>query len=124
MDQSAMLSLVGGLYDKLVSDVADKVLAKLAQQQESKPAFDPAELASELDYKKLSDALASHLDYNEVVALQLDYAALANEIDYGSLGTEIDLCDVASELDSDSIASALDLSEKIREEIRMMLRSL
>lgn len=123
MDQSAMLSLVGGFYDKLVSDVADKVLAKLAQQQESKPAFDAAALASELDYRRLADALAGQLDYAEIAG-QLDYSELAGELDHGSLISEIDLCDLAGELDSDSIASALDLSEKIREEIRMMLRSL
>lgn len=108
MDQSAMLSLVGGFYDKLVSDVADKVLAALA---------------GELVYRRLADALAGQLDYAEIAG-QLDYSELGGEIDYGSLYGEIDLCDLASEIDSDSIASALDLSEKIREEIRMMLRSL
>lgn len=123
MDQAAMLNLVGGFYDKLVSDVADKVLAKLAQQQESRPAFDPAGLAGELDYKKLSDALAGHLDYTELVG-SIDYSELAGEIDYGSLQSEVDLCDLASELDPESIASSIDLSEKIREEIRTMLRSL
>lgn len=123
MDQSEMLSLVGGLYDKLVSDVADKVLAKLAQQQESKPAFDPAALASELDYRELANALSGQLDYAEIAG-QLDYSELSGEIDYGSLSSEVDLCDLAGELDPDSIASAIDLSEKIREEIRMMLRSL
>jgi len=123
MDQAAMLSLVGGFYDKLVSDVADKVLAKLAQQQESRPTFDPAALAGELDYKKLADALAGHLDYTELVG-SIDYSELAGELNYGSLQSEVDLCDLASELDPDAIASGIDLSEKIREEIRMMLRSL
>ena len=76
MDQSAMLSLVGGFYDKLVSDVADKVMAKLAQDNsvferiekwvtclENKTAFNLAELAGELDYQRLADALAGQLDY-------------------------------------------------------------
>jgi hypothetical protein len=29
MDQSQMLSLIGGFYDKLVSDVADKVTTQI-----------------------------------------------------------------------------------------------
>ena len=41
MDQANMLSIVGGLYDKLVADVADAVISKLKAENVAVMALDP-----------------------------------------------------------------------------------
>ena len=41
MDQANMLSIVGGLYDKLVADVADTVIGKLKAENVAVMALDP-----------------------------------------------------------------------------------
>ena len=41
MDQANMLSIVGGLYDKLVADVADAVIVKLKAENVAVMALDP-----------------------------------------------------------------------------------
>ncbi|MCH9837336.1 hypothetical protein K0U83_16860 [bacterium] len=41
MDQANMLSIVGGLYDKLVADVADVVICKLKAESVAVMALDP-----------------------------------------------------------------------------------
>lgn len=41
MDQANMLSIVGGLYDKLVADVADVVIGKLKAESVAVMALDP-----------------------------------------------------------------------------------
>lgn len=48
MDQSTMLSIVGGLYDKLVSDVSDAVVRTLKAEARAQAALDPETLASAL----------------------------------------------------------------------------
>lgn len=48
MDQANMLSIVGGLYDKLVTDVADAVICKLKAEGQAQAALDPDTLASSL----------------------------------------------------------------------------
>ena len=40
MDQANMLSIVGGLYDKLVSDVSDAVIRKLKAEGQATAALD------------------------------------------------------------------------------------
>lgn len=40
MDQANMLSIVGGLYDKLVSDVSDAVIRKLKAEGQAQAALD------------------------------------------------------------------------------------
>jgi hypothetical protein len=42
MDQSQMLSLIGGFYDKLVSDVADKVKAEINTAVMAQAVLNPA----------------------------------------------------------------------------------
>ena len=41
MDQANMLSIVGGLYDKLVADVSDVVISKLKAENVAVMALDP-----------------------------------------------------------------------------------
>jgi hypothetical protein len=41
MDQANMLSIVGGLYDKLVADVSDAVIVKLKAENVAVMALDP-----------------------------------------------------------------------------------
>lgn len=48
MDQATMLSIVGGMYDKLVSDVSDAAIRKLKAEGQATAALDPETLASSL----------------------------------------------------------------------------
>lgn len=48
MDQSQMLSILGGVYDKLVSDVADAVISKMKAETQAVLALDPETLRSSL----------------------------------------------------------------------------
>jgi len=41
MDQSQLLSIFGGVYDKLVSDVADAVISKMKAETQAVLALDP-----------------------------------------------------------------------------------
>lgn len=44
MDQSQLLSIFGGVYDKLVSDVADAVISKMKAETQAVLALDPETL--------------------------------------------------------------------------------
>lgn len=48
MDQSQMLSILGGVYDKLVSDVADAVISKMKAETQAVLALDAEALRSSL----------------------------------------------------------------------------
>lgn len=48
MDQSQMLSIFGGVYDKLVSDVADAVISKMKAETQAVLALDADALRSSL----------------------------------------------------------------------------
>ncbi len=48
MDQAQMLSILGGVYDKLVSDVADAVISKMKAETQAVLALDPETLRSSL----------------------------------------------------------------------------
>ena len=48
MDQSQMLSIFGGVYDKLVSDVADAVISKMKAETQAVLALDAEALRSSL----------------------------------------------------------------------------
>lgn len=48
MDQSQMLSIFGGVYDKLVSDVADAVISKMKAETQAVLALDAEALRNSL----------------------------------------------------------------------------
>lgn len=48
MDQAQMLSILGGVYDKLVSDVADAVISKMKAETQAVLALDAEALRSSL----------------------------------------------------------------------------
>ena len=48
MDQSQLLSIFGGVYDKLVSDVADAVISKMKAETQAVLALDADTLRSSL----------------------------------------------------------------------------
>lgn len=48
MDQSQMLSIFGGVYDKLVSDVADAVISKMKAETQAVLALDADTLKASL----------------------------------------------------------------------------
>jgi hypothetical protein len=62
MDQANMLSIVGGLYDKLVADVADAVIIKLKAENVAVMALDP-----EAVQQRLLQLLVEDTDIRETV---------------------------------------------------------
>lgn len=48
MDQSQLLSIFGGVYDKLVSDVADAVITKMKAESKALVALDPDTLRTSI----------------------------------------------------------------------------
>jgi hypothetical protein len=62
MDQANMLSIVGGLYDKLVADVSDVVISKLKAENVAVMALDP-----EAVQQRLLQLLVEDTDIRETV---------------------------------------------------------
>ena len=97
MDHSELLSLMGGMYDKLVQDVAARV-------------FQMVEI-------KLADVKPSFFDYNEIpidyerLAYRVCLTSLANEISLTDLASEIDVADLAGNVDLGDIAGSFDLAD-------------
>jgi len=58
MDQANMLSIVGGLYDKLVSDVSDAVICKLKAEGQATAALDIDSINMALSTLLSSDSAA------------------------------------------------------------------
>ena len=138
MDHSELLGLIGGMYDKLVQDVAIRVFHMVKDNQptinydqlllDMKRDFDYGEIA--IDYGKLAGYLdvaevAGELDLNEV-ASNIDLSDLAGSIDLADIAGELDVSDVAEQLDQGAIRAALvadgDLAIQIADRLKDNLR--
>ena len=113
MDHSELLGLMGGMYNKLVQDVAIRVFHMVKDNQptinydqllsDMKRDFDYGEIA--IDYGKL----AGYLDVAEIAG-ELDLNEVASNIDLSDLAGSIDLADIAGEIDESDVAEQLDQS--------------
>ena len=78
IDQAAMLSIIGGLYDKLVNDVADRVQATLADNitAQLEHAMDSWAMTSGILEDRVNDLVQSfvntQLDLDDAVRQSLD----------------------------------------------------
>jgi hypothetical protein len=106
MDQSELLSMIGGMYDKLVHDVSNRVYAMMVERDRSEIDYD--KIANILDWKKIAKDVAANFSASDI----------ASEIDLGDLASEIDLGDIAEILDVEKIAIAVDMEEQVREVLR------
>ena len=99
MDHSELLGLVGGMYDKLVQDVATRV-------------FQMVEI-------KLADVVAD-------LAGNVDLGDIAGSFDLADIAGELDVADVAEQLDQSAIIAGLiadgDLAIQVADRLKDHLR--
>ena len=115
MDHSELLGLVGGMYDKLVQDVATRVFQMVEINRDQlladvKTSFDYNEIP--IDYERLAYRVCLSSLANEVsltdLATEIDVAEVAGNVDLGDLAGSFDLADIAGEIDESDIAEQLD----------------
>lgn len=112
MDQSELLSMIGGVYDKLVRDVSNRVYAMMIETERARqPAdfgIDYGALANEINWKTFARDVAANFSASDI----------ASEIDLGDLATELDYSAIAEGLDAEKVADEIDMEEKVREVLR------
>ena len=89
MDQAEMLTLIGGLYDKLVNDVAEKVIAKTGNYVSDTAAERVSELAAQVFEERIEAALEK-FDATEVVARAIDAHDFDSKIEAAIDGYDFD----------------------------------
>lgn len=103
MDQALMLSTLGGLYDKLVKDVAAQVVATMAE----KPVFvcdaEMRAIAVAVFEEKIDGALENY-DCSEAVDAAIENYDIDSKIEEAVEGLDID----------SKIEEAIDWDEKIK----------
>ena len=116
MDQSALLSAVGGLYDKLVQDVSNRVYGMMLETERARQPADYGQLVIDV-----AERVNAQINY-EMLADQIDWKSFASDIasgiDLGDLVTELDYSAIAEGLDVEKVADEIDMDEKVREVLR------
>lgn len=118
MDQAEMLTLIGGLYDRLVNDVAEKVIAKTGNYVAEGAAERISELAAQVFEERIEAALEK-FDATEVVSRAID----AHDFD-SKIEAAIDNYDFDDKMESaidnfglddkvDAAISAYDFDDKV-----------
>ena len=111
MDHSELLGLVGGMYDKLVQDVAARVFQMVEiKLADVKTSFDYNEIPIDYDrlaYRVCLSSLANEISLTDL-ATEIDVADLAGNVDLGDVAGSFDLADIAGELDVADVAEQLD----------------
>lgn len=99
MDQANMLSIVGGLYDKLVADVADAVICKLKAEGSATAALDPETLSASLTVLLQMDTAARDT-VRDIVSDSIDNFDLCQLSEFTDLQRDVErLSDKVEELD-------------------------
>jgi len=123
MDQAALLGLLSSFYDKLVDDVAVKVLSKIETERVFQPAESPYVRINASNYQTLVADVAKHAE-TSLLAIkhelgldmdQLDYEKLANQINWRTFAKDVAVnfstSDVVSEIDLSNLANCISLSD-------------
>lgn len=109
MDQSAMLSILGGIYDKLVSDVADRVTAQLTAAGAAQIALDSEDFKSAV--RDILDRDPAARDTMRDLATDaLDNYDLTEDQEFRSLAAKVDDLeerDTPIDADNDEFADAV-----------------
>lgn len=117
MDQSQMLSIIGGFYDKLVSDVADRVTAQITSAGAAQIALDSEEFKSAVRNLFADDTLMRE-SVRDLVTDALDNYDLTDNSEFTSLTSKVDeLEEASSPIDADND----DFADAVREVIRNCL---
>ena len=106
MDQANMLSIVGGLYDKLVADVSDAVIRKLKAEGQATAALDPETLASSLTTLLQREGAARDA-VRDIAADCIDNIDLTDNSEFSELKTKVEEMDVAIDADDNNFDAAV-----------------
>ncbi len=125
MDQSALLSVVGGMYDKLVQDVSNRVYVMMIETERARQPADYGQLVidvaervnAQINYEMLADQI-DWKSFARDVSANFSPSDIASEIDLGDLVTELDYSAIAEGLDVEKVADEIDMDEKVREVLR------
>ena len=125
MDQSELLSMIGGMYDKLVHDVSNRVFAMMIETERARQLADYGQLVidvaervnAQINYEMLADQI-DWKSFARDVSANFSASDIASEIDLGDLATELDYSAIAEGLDTEKVADEIDMEEKVREVLR------
>ena len=119
MDQSNMLSIVGGLYDKLVADVSDAVIRKLKAENTAHATLEP-ETVTYLILKAFRDEPEVREVVRDIVTDTIDNTNLSDNSEFQDLQREVEsLQEKVEELDPAVIdADDSDFQDAVRSVIR------
>jgi integrase len=118
MDQSQLLSIVGGIYDKLVADVSDAVIAKLKAENSAAIALEPDNLRGHLiDLLAGDDGVRDTI--RDLIDVKIDDIDLDNYRQFISLEARVDELESndSSAIDADNDTFADAVCEVIRNKI-------
>lgn len=109
MDQSQMLSIIGGFYDKLVSDVSNVVMSRLSAAGAAQIALDSEEFRLAVR-SMLEDDSGARDTIRDLVTDAMDTYDITDNRDFNSLAQkvdELDERDTEVDADNDNFADAV-----------------
>ena len=119
MDQANMLSIVGGLYDKLVADVSDAVICKLKAEGSAQMQLD-SDSIKEVMLTLLERNLQVREGVRDIASDCVDNLCLSDLSEFQDLQRDVEsLQEKVAELDPAVIdADDSDFADAVREVIR------
>lgn len=119
MDQANMLSIVGGLYDKLVADVSDAVIRKLKAEGAAHFTLESEALSAAIVHSLEFDATVRE-NIRDIVTDTIDNTNLSDNSEFQDLQREVEnLQEKVEELDPAVIdADDSDFQDAVRSVIR------
>lgn len=107
MDQSQMLSIIGGFYDKLVSDVSNVVISRLSAAGAAQITMDSDEFKQAVR-TMLEDDSGARDTIRDLVTDAMDNYDLTDNDDFKSMAAKVDeLEEVTVDADNDNFADAV-----------------
>ena len=88
MDQANMLSIVGGLYDKLVADVSDAVICKLKAEGSAHFTLESELLAAAIVHSLEFDATVRE-NIRDIVTDTIDNTRLSDNSEFDTLENQV-----------------------------------
>lgn len=119
MDQANMLSIVGGLYDKLVADVSDAVICKLKAEGAAHFTLESEALSAAIVHSLEFDATVRE-NIRDIVTDTIDNTNLSDNSEFQDLQRDVErLQEKVEELDPAVIdADDSDFQDAVRSVIR------
>lgn len=119
MDQANMLSIVGGLYDKLVADVSDAVIRKLKAEGAAHFTLESEALSAAIVHSLEFDATVRE-NIRDIVTDTIDNTNLSDNSEFQDLQREVEnLQEKLDELEATPVdADDSDFQDAVRSVIR------